>query len=308
VNTNNDDYKKLNVAGTIDSIYYKITAGEVLGIEPDFEAHSIILQMIGSSDGILEVALSRNLIESTNAYGDDNYFVLIDNKEITFDERSDSTYRYLSFPFSSDSDKIEIIGTNLKFTANEETNTSKPSHAKSEFKAYAEDSDGDSLWISQHTLDVAGDADDRHLEIVAGIKDWDKSQSEPRIQIDGYLPEGKIRVYVLTVLKKTVDGDTTYFTGKIDVKRGERLAKFEVYVKWPSYSDGSPVRESPPVQTYKVIDSNPGYYENQSYKNRAYDDKKEFENKIILYASGIKTAEQSLAGLQYDSSEAQKKD
>lgn len=186
--------------------------------------------------------------------------------------------------------------------------TPKQIQEKSEFIAFADDSDGDSLSLSQHTLDVAGDADDRHLEIVVGVKDWKESQTEPRIQIYGFLPEGKTAIYLLTVLKKTQGyNGITYFTGEIDVKRGERLATFEVHVKWPTYSDGTLVRESPPVQTYKVIDSNAGYIENQSYKDKAYREQLEYENKIELYATGIKTAEQSLAGLQYESPQAQKK-
>lgn len=134
-----EEFKTLNVEGTSNVIYYKVAVGEVLGIKPDFEANSIILQMISPSDGKLEVALSRHLIESANEYGDDNFFVLIDNKEISPNERSDENYRYLTFSFPSGSDKIEIIGTKLKFNVNSESKNYHTSQEKSEFKAYAQE-------------------------------------------------------------------------------------------------------------------------------------------------------------------------
>ncbi len=93
------------------TVGFKITGGSVLGITPDVDANSLLIEISTTSDGELTIILPRALIDAKIGDDDDDFFVLVDGEEVDFDETKTSTERTLIIPFFDGSEEIEIIGT-----------------------------------------------------------------------------------------------------------------------------------------------------------------------------------------------------
>ena len=102
---------KMAVAGTEFMVSYKITGGNLISITPDVEANSLIIAITASQDGSLVITLPRSLIDAKMGAQDDAFFVLIDGKQVGFEETTTSTDRTLTIQFPAGANKIEIIGT-----------------------------------------------------------------------------------------------------------------------------------------------------------------------------------------------------
>jgi predicted secreted protein with PEFG-CTERM motif len=90
---------------------YEITGGSVIGIAPDDEANSLIIEIESTSDGELTITLPRELIDVTAEDGG-TFFVLVDDEEVEFEEiETTATDRTLKIPFTVGSTQIEIIGS-----------------------------------------------------------------------------------------------------------------------------------------------------------------------------------------------------
>ncbi len=102
--------KSINVAGFM--VGYKIIGGNVVSITPDVDSNSLIIVITTTSDGELTITLPRGLIDAVLANGDDDeFFVLVDQEEVNFDEAKTSTDRTLTIKFPHGAEEIEIIGT-----------------------------------------------------------------------------------------------------------------------------------------------------------------------------------------------------
>ncbi len=93
------------------TVGFKITGGSVLGITPDVDANSLLIEISTTSDGELTIILPRALIDAKLNGDDDEFFVLVDAEEVDFDETKTSTERTLMIPFFDGTEEIEIIGT-----------------------------------------------------------------------------------------------------------------------------------------------------------------------------------------------------
>ncbi len=93
------------------TVGFKITGGSVLGITPDVDSNSLIIEISTTSDGELTIILPRALIDAKFNGDDDDFFVLVDAEEVDFDETKTSTERTLVIPFFDGTEEIEIIGT-----------------------------------------------------------------------------------------------------------------------------------------------------------------------------------------------------
>jgi predicted secreted protein with PEFG-CTERM motif len=102
------------VDGTNFSISYIITNGKVLDIKADTQSKSLIVSIQTTGDGVLTMTLPRALIDAQVNGQDDQFFVLNDGQEASFQEiNKTSTDRMLSIPFSDGTQQIEIIGTQI---------------------------------------------------------------------------------------------------------------------------------------------------------------------------------------------------
>jgi len=100
----------IDVGGTLVS--YTITGGTLDAIEEDFDSKSLIISITATDDGNLTIILPRNVIDAIFEGVDDEFFVLVDDEEVDFDEiETTDTHRTLSIDFNAGSEEIEIIGT-----------------------------------------------------------------------------------------------------------------------------------------------------------------------------------------------------
>ncbi len=101
----------VSVQGSVDLIGYEITGGKLLSIMPDVDANSLLISIDATDDGSLTLTIPRSVLDATFNGEDDDFFVLVDDEEVDFDEITSSTDRTLTIPFSAGSELIEIIGT-----------------------------------------------------------------------------------------------------------------------------------------------------------------------------------------------------
>jgi predicted secreted protein with PEFG-CTERM motif len=96
------------VAVTLD---HEISGGQVTSMTADGNANSVIIEMDSTDQGEITVTLPRDVIDATTGDEDDEFFVLVDNEEVLFDETTTSTDRTLTIQFPAGTETIEIIGT-----------------------------------------------------------------------------------------------------------------------------------------------------------------------------------------------------
>ena len=105
---------RINVEDTDFAPIYIIQGGGVTEMTIDTCIKSLTIQVQPNVDGILTISLPRGLIDAKTDGGDDDiFFVLRDDKEIDFEEAKSPTQRTLTIPFTSRTDNIEIIGTQI---------------------------------------------------------------------------------------------------------------------------------------------------------------------------------------------------
>ena len=68
---------------------------------------------VSESGGEISITFDRDFFDAKIGYSDDDFFILSDGEEITFEEIKDDTSRTLSFTLSAGTEEIEIIGTIL---------------------------------------------------------------------------------------------------------------------------------------------------------------------------------------------------
>ena len=89
------------------NVNYGLTCAEVLGMIPDTENKSLIIEIKTDCDGELNVTLPKDVIDTD----EEGFFVLVDGDETNHNAVSDSDLWTLTIPFSYGSQEIEIIGT-----------------------------------------------------------------------------------------------------------------------------------------------------------------------------------------------------
>ena len=102
----------ISVQGSVDLIGYEITGGKLLSIMTDVDANSLIILIDATDDGSLTITIPRLVLDAVFENGeDDEFFVLVNDEEVDFDEITSSTDRILIIAFPAGTETIEIIGT-----------------------------------------------------------------------------------------------------------------------------------------------------------------------------------------------------
>ena len=121
-----DEWQKYKVVGEfylpngktdyqVQEIPYKIHNGTIDKIETKHSSNNILIAIDSMKKGTLEIKIPRNIIDATIGRETDDFFVLLDRKEIDFKEKrlydmEALCYRHLEISFSQKSSLIEIIG------------------------------------------------------------------------------------------------------------------------------------------------------------------------------------------------------
>jgi len=103
----------MNVDENKIALDYDITESvHILDIHPDMETNSLVIKLNATEKGSLTIILPRHVIDATiNDKDDDEFFVLVDEEEVDFDEIVTSANRTLTIEFPDNTDEIEIIGS-----------------------------------------------------------------------------------------------------------------------------------------------------------------------------------------------------
>ena len=86
---------------------YELTCAEILGMTPDTEMKSMIIEIKTDCDGELTISLPKEVIDTD----ENGFFILVDGDETNHDASSVGEFWTLTIPFSYGSEEIEIIGT-----------------------------------------------------------------------------------------------------------------------------------------------------------------------------------------------------
>ena len=86
---------------------YELTCAEILGMTPDTEMKSMIIEITTDCDGELTITLPKEVIDTD----ENGFFVLVDGDETNHIASSIGEFWTLTIPFSYGSEEIEIIGT-----------------------------------------------------------------------------------------------------------------------------------------------------------------------------------------------------
>ena len=89
------------------TVNYDITCAEILGMTPDTENKSLIVEIKTDCDGELKITLPKEVIDTD----EEGFFVLVDGDETNHDAVSEPGFWTLTIPFSNGSEEVEIIGT-----------------------------------------------------------------------------------------------------------------------------------------------------------------------------------------------------
>jgi uncharacterized protein YjbI with pentapeptide repeats len=94
-------------------IPYHLSAGVLESMTVDCESTLLLLEIRSDDAGYIAIHLPRVLIDSKSSIShEDDFIILLDGEEVTFEETSDSISRTLTIPFESDISHVEIIGVN----------------------------------------------------------------------------------------------------------------------------------------------------------------------------------------------------
>jgi hypothetical protein len=103
----------LMVDGTEFAPPYTMLGGSVQGMYTNPQAATLIIEVEAVEDGMLEIVLARDLVDSQTADGDDTlFFVLVDGEEVMHEEAgATDDSRTLTIEFLAGAEQVEIVGT-----------------------------------------------------------------------------------------------------------------------------------------------------------------------------------------------------
>ena len=105
IEENEDTSQTITIEDNV--LNYELTCAEILGMTPDTEMKSMIIEIKTDCDGELTITLPKEVIDTD----ENGFFVLVDGDETNHNASSVGEFWTLTIPFSYGSEEIEIIGT-----------------------------------------------------------------------------------------------------------------------------------------------------------------------------------------------------
>jgi len=100
-------------SGNSYPVNYNLTGGTIKDMALDTNATSLVISLQMANDGNLTITLPRTVIDAKAGANDDQFFVLVDGADTSFQESKTNTDRTLSIPVIAGTEKVEIIGTQV---------------------------------------------------------------------------------------------------------------------------------------------------------------------------------------------------
>ena len=106
------DTISVSIDGTSYDVEYTGDGVSVTGVEADLDFVSLIFSVdVTGSPGTLTVTLDRGFFDSKFEGIDEEFFVIVDGVDISFDEEKSSTSRILTMELPEGTEDVEIIGS-----------------------------------------------------------------------------------------------------------------------------------------------------------------------------------------------------
>ena len=140
--------------GTFDildnDVAYDIDGGDVLDMYLDVDFVEIIVDIVSTDDGLIELQIPRGLLDAKlSETEDDIFFVIIDGFETEYIEvEADASTRTLVIPFFAGDQQIEIIGTDVLLEIEMPPEIESPNWVKQNAGWWADGSIADSDFVS----------------------------------------------------------------------------------------------------------------------------------------------------------------
>ena len=112
--------KPIRILGIPDTslhLCYKITDGEILSALIDRDSGSLVITLTTFKNSVLELSLSRHLMDAKIGDETDDFFVLVDGVESDFEEDVDEETRKMKISLPDGTGQVEIIGTEILGTS-----------------------------------------------------------------------------------------------------------------------------------------------------------------------------------------------
>ena len=105
IEENEDTSQTITIEDNV--LNYELTCAEILGMTPDTEMKSMIVEIKTDCDGELTITLPKEVIDTD----ENGFFVLVDGDETNHNASTVGEFWTLTIPFSYGSEEIEIMGT-----------------------------------------------------------------------------------------------------------------------------------------------------------------------------------------------------
>jgi len=92
---------------------YTVKGATVVGGTLNTGTKSLIVKIMAESQGEITLDIPRSVLDSKSGSRDDSFFVLVDEEETDYDEKTTLTTRSVTIQFPAEATEIEIIGTQI---------------------------------------------------------------------------------------------------------------------------------------------------------------------------------------------------
>jgi predicted secreted protein with PEFG-CTERM motif len=104
----------ITVDANLYCIDYSINGGTVSGITADHTSKSLVVAIQATNDGSITLNIPRSVLDAKSGTTDSSFVVLLDGEQtLQFTDSPTTDTRNITIPFHAESEKIEIIGTQV---------------------------------------------------------------------------------------------------------------------------------------------------------------------------------------------------
>ena len=150
------DSISVNVGNSTYDIEYTASDLEINSLTADMDFISLIFQVeVLGNQGQLELNFDRDFFDAKLGSEDDEFFVIADGDELSFEETKDDSYRNIVFTIDPGTEEIEIVGSQIAGVSylieKEESDMQAAIEAEEQAIAYAEAEEAEIISILEES-------------------------------------------------------------------------------------------------------------------------------------------------------------